>query len=68
MPTIRTAAGENKDWVRELSRKLVKLQLPDGEWVNENASWWENEPVLVTTYAMWTLAHCRDMRAAPTLR
>ena len=68
MPTIHTTAGENKHWVRELSRKLVKLQLPDGEGVNDNASWWENEPVLVTTYAMVALAHYRDMRAAPTLR
>jgi len=37
------------------------LQREDGSWVNEDDAWWENEPVLVTSYALITLANLRDM-------
>ena len=28
---------------------------PDGSWVNDNNRWWENDPVLATSYAMLAL-------------
>jgi hypothetical protein len=27
----------------------------DGFWVNENGRWWENDPVLVTTYSLLSI-------------
>lgn len=35
--------------------KVLSLQKPDGSWVNENNRWWENDPVLVTSYSLLTL-------------
>jgi squalene-hopene/tetraprenyl-beta-curcumene cyclase len=35
--------------------RLMKLQKPDGLWVNEEPRWKESNPVLVTTYAVMTL-------------
>jgi len=43
-------------WRTELSEKLKTLQLPDGEWLNENARFMENDPVLVTAYVLIALA------------
>ena len=42
-----------------ISRKLMKLQREDGSWINENARWWEGEPVLTTAYALLALKRCR---------
>ena len=45
---------ENKaiNWRKELTIKLVELQQGDGSWVNESGRWWENDPILVTSYAL----------------
>ena len=51
---IPTAAGPVA-WREALSSKLAALQKSDpagGYWVNENARFWENDPVLVTTYVL----------------
>ena len=49
------------DWRKAVQEKLVSLQKTDGEnpgsWVNENGRWWENDPVLTTSYAVMTLQH-----------
>ena len=42
-------------WREEVVRKLIKLQNPDGSWVNANNRWWENDPVLATSYALLAL-------------
>lgn len=47
--------GKLINWRRNLVEKLISLQKPDGCWVNENARWWENDPVLVTSYALISL-------------
>lgn len=60
-PTLRLANGERRDWVRDLLAKLRTLQRADGSWVNEDSAWWEDEPVLVTSYALITLANLRDV-------
>jgi len=64
-PWLTTADGRRHDWVRELSQKLVARQAPDGSWVNSDATWWEDEPVLVTSYALIALAICREIPADP---
>ena len=43
------------DWRRELALKLVQKQKGDGFWVNDSGRWWENDPVLVTSYALISL-------------
>lgn len=48
------AQGEIR-WREELVRKVVSLQKADGSWANENNRWWENDPVLATSYALLAL-------------
>ena len=47
--------GDQVDWRNELSNALLSKQREDGSWINENARWWENDPVLVTAYAVLSL-------------
>jgi squalene-hopene/tetraprenyl-beta-curcumene cyclase len=53
--TITDAAGKQHDWRYELMKKLVTLQKADGFWQNENNRWWENDPVLCTSYSLLAL-------------
>lgn len=50
-----TEEGKEIDWRNELSNALLSTQSPDGSWVNQNSRWWENDPILVTAYAVLTL-------------
>ena len=52
---LKLAAGTEVDWRAEVAARLLKLQKPDGSWVNPEPRWWEADPVLVTSYAMMTL-------------
>lgn len=49
------------NWREEVARKVVALQQVDpktgGFWVNANNRYWENDPVLVTSYALLALEH-----------
>ncbi len=40
------------EWRKELLEKLIELQKGDGYWVNDSGRWWENDPVLVSAYAV----------------
>ncbi len=51
--------GRRVNWRNELAAKLLALQKPDGSWVNDNNRFWENDPVLVTSFAILTLALCK---------
>ena len=62
-PRLELADGRRVDWVRELSDRLIATQRADGSWANSDGSWWESEPVLVTSYALLSLSLCRDVRA-----
>ncbi|GAA5494434.1 hypothetical protein Rhal01_00595 [Rubritalea halochordaticola] len=53
--TLKTKDGVEHDWRKELATKILNAQREDGSWINENARWWENEPELVTAYAVLTL-------------
>ena len=48
------AEGEIR-WREEVLRKVIGLQKPDGSWVNDNNRWWENDPVLATSYSLLAL-------------
>jgi squalene-hopene/tetraprenyl-beta-curcumene cyclase len=49
------AAEGSIRWREEVVRKVVALQKPDGSWVNDNNRWWENDPVLATSYSLLAL-------------
>lgn len=53
--TFTDAAGKKHDWRHELMKKLVSLQKHEGSWQNENNRWWENDPVLCTSYSLLAL-------------
>lgn len=53
---LELADGTMADWRSDLTQKLLGTQREDGSWVNENSRWWENDPVLVTSYSVLSLA------------
>jgi len=53
--TLTDASGKAHDWRYDLMNKLVSLQQNAGFWVNDNGRWWENNPVLVTSYSLLAL-------------
>jgi squalene-hopene/tetraprenyl-beta-curcumene cyclase len=56
----KDASGKEHDWRKELADRLATIQRDDGSWVNEGADRWEEgDPVLVTAYALQTLALCQ---------
>ena len=46
---------EDIRWREEVVRKVISLQKQDGSWANANNRWWENDPVLATSYALLAL-------------
>lgn len=53
--TLTTKDGRKVDWRKELAETILKSQREDGSWVNKDSRWWENQPELVTSYAVITL-------------
>lgn len=51
--------GRNVNWREELSAKILSLQNADGSWVNDNNRFWENDPVLATSFAILSLELCK---------
>ncbi len=59
--TITTSDGKQHDWAKELSDTIVSLQDADGSWHNKQSSrWMENDPVMVTAFAIRALSICHD--------
>ena len=56
---IEDSKGTKHNWRKELTDKLLKLQKPDGSWVNSDPRWLESNPSLVTGYALLALSYCR---------
>jgi len=56
-PTITDSKGVTHNWYEELARKIISLQRPEGNWVNENDRWMETNPILVTAYAILALEY-----------
>lgn len=52
---LTTKDGTKVDWRKQLAQTLLSAQREDGSWVNKNSRWWENQPELVTCYAVLTL-------------
>jgi squalene-hopene/tetraprenyl-beta-curcumene cyclase len=51
-------SGKKIDWKQELALQLMSQQKSDGSWINDGSNrWMEDDPVLVTAYAMLALEH-----------
>lgn len=67
-PTITDDKGNAHDWRIELIDKLGSLQRPDGSWAGEKR-WMEDNPVLVTSYAVLALEQVvKDLKEHPPAR
>ena len=58
-PELVDDAGKSHSWKTELVDELAKRQQPDGSWVNSQPRWLENDPNLVTGYALLALSYCQ---------
>jgi len=56
------------DWANRLIAKLASLQKPDGSFLNDESRWMEDNPNLVTAYALIDLARGRPQTLRKTLR
>jgi squalene-hopene/tetraprenyl-beta-curcumene cyclase len=54
-PTLIDAGGGVHRWRQDSVRHLLRLQRPDGSWVNEADRWMEGDANLVTAYALIAL-------------
>jgi squalene-hopene/tetraprenyl-beta-curcumene cyclase len=55
-PTLNGKNGLEIDWRGDLAAAVINNQREDGSWINTIAArWMENDPVLVTSYAVMTL-------------
>jgi len=54
MDALPHASGDIR-WRDAMVKKVLSLQKPDGSWANDNNRWWENDPVLATSYALLAL-------------
>lgn len=62
LPTIDTLAAdgapaETRDWANDLIARLAELQNPDGSFKVIDDRWMEDNPVLITAYALLALQH-----------
>lgn len=51
--------GTEHHWKQDLIKALAEKQRPDGSWVNTDPMWMENDPNLVTGFALMVLADCK---------
>ncbi|PKP53414.1 MAG: hypothetical protein CVT92_04560 [Bacteroidetes bacterium HGW-Bacteroidetes-1] len=61
--TITDSAGKSIAWRNVLADQLIKTQHAEGFWINENGRWWENNPVLVTSYSILALEELAGLNA-----
>jgi squalene-hopene/tetraprenyl-beta-curcumene cyclase len=55
---LSLADGSKVDWKQQLALAIFDAQRPDGSWINAGSSrWMEDNPVLVTGYALLALEH-----------
>jgi len=66
--TIVDMAGDSHSWRADLANQLIKIQTPEGFWINENGRWWENNPVLVTAYAILALEEIAGLPESTTIK
>jgi squalene-hopene/tetraprenyl-beta-curcumene cyclase len=55
---VTDMSGGRHVWASDLAAELARRQNRDGSWVNRNPRWLEDNPDLVTAYALLSLARC----------
>ncbi|GAB4554844.1 MAG: hypothetical protein Tsb0013_17530 [Phycisphaerales bacterium] len=55
--TVRVRFTEDRDWANDLIDRLAELQNPDGSFRVVDDRWMEDNPVLITAYALLALQH-----------
>lgn len=55
MPTLQGSDGLKIHWREKLGAKILSTQREDGSWLNETSRWMENDPILVTSYAVMAM-------------
>lgn len=61
---LKDDQGAAHYWRVELLDRLGELQREDGSWINSEKRWMEDDPNLVTAYALLALSYCRPATAA----
>ncbi|MBA4388546.1 MAG: hypothetical protein C0404_11230 [Verrucomicrobia bacterium] len=61
--TIPVDAGTPIPWKQQLVTKLAQIQRKDGSWINKDNTFWEGNPVLVTSYAVLALQYIQPTNA-----
>jgi squalene-hopene/tetraprenyl-beta-curcumene cyclase len=56
---VKDASGKDHDWRAELTAALAKRQNGEGAWRSETKHWMEDDPLIVTGYALMALSHCK---------
>jgi squalene-hopene/tetraprenyl-beta-curcumene cyclase len=54
------ADGRKVNWASDLADTLIKMQKPDGSFVNSDRRWMEDDPTLGTAYALRALNLCYE--------
>ena len=62
--SIKDKDGKDRMWRRDVVKKLLSLQAADGHWVNPEGRWMENNPEMVTAYALMSMNHALSKVAA----
>lgn len=65
---ITDSENNSHKWRNELADQLLKIQSPEGFWINENGRWWENNPVLVTAYSILALEEIAGLPESSTIK
>lgn len=65
---IVDSLNQSYRWRYELANQLLKTQHAEGYWVNTNGRWWENNPVLVTSYCLLALEEIADLPDKTTIQ
>jgi squalene-hopene/tetraprenyl-beta-curcumene cyclase len=55
---LPAGSGRAIAWRNDLATQLLKTQQADGSWRNEDNTFWENDPALVTSYVLLALEKC----------
>jgi len=65
---ILDSKNNEHHWRYELADHLLKIQSPEGFWVNENGRWWENNAVLVTAYTLLAMEEIAGLPESTTIK
>lgn len=65
---ITDTEGASHNWRNDLANQIIKVQKPEGFWINENGRWWENNPVLVTAYSILALEQIAGLPESTTVK